>query len=421
MPAPKVPFRLSPRLQAVASLVCRGGTLADIGADHGYLVTWLAAQDVVERGLACDINPLPLEHSRSTILLSGMEDKIEVRLSDGLKALAPGEFSQAVIAGMGGDTIAEILGGVPWSTEVPARYILQPNSKENHLREWLYFHGFRILEEHAVKDGKYVYPILVAEPGRMELAKEQLPVFYAIGMIGENCIIRPQEEEYLLIRKKAYSLRLNGKKASSSESSRQGIAELERVVTAIDRRLQGLEGEHLKLVQANSITREEAEDYREEHLHFGEEPLHVSAMLDSLPFDDWLRQTLDNSRPETGRPNRVQESTFFAVRRTDNRVVGMLDIRHQMNHFLQLYMGNIGYGVRPTERNKGYALEILRLGLKYSRYLGLNQVKVSCFQGNDASKQAILNCGGVLEREFYHTNGKMIQMYWIDIKKEDSL
>ena len=301
------------------------------------------------------------------------------------------------------------------------RYILQPNSKEDHLREWLCRHGFRVVEEHAVKDGKFVYPILIAEPGEMRFADGQFPVFCTIGKIGENSFIRPAEDEYLLRRRKTAVLRLNGKKASSAEASQQELAELERVITVIDQRLQGLEGEHLKLIQANKFMRKAAEDYREEHLRFGEEELHGSAMLDSLAFDDWLRQTLDNARPETVRPNWVQASTFFAVRRADNRVVGMLDVRHRLNGFLPQYGGNIGYGVRPTERKKGYASEILRLGLKYSRHIGLERVMVSCYKENGASRKVILNCGGVLEREFYHTNGKIILVYWIDLSKEDSL
>jgi predicted acetyltransferase/tRNA A22 N-methylase len=410
-----ISFQLSPRLQAIASLVHPGGVLADIGSDHGYLVTWLAAQGIIEKGLACDINTKPLEHSRSTVLRCGLENKVDLRLSDGLKCLTPGEFSQCVIAGMGGDTISEILSGVSWSSKEPVRYLLQPNSKEDHLREWLYHHSFQIQEEHAVKDGKFVYPILVVEPGEMQIPIEQRPLFYAVGKIGENSIINHQENAYLLRRRKAVLLRLEGKKASLSQAPQQELKVLENIVEGINRRLQGLEGEHLYLVRANKDMRDTAEEYKEEHLQYGEIELHGSAMMDSLPFDLWIRQTLDNASPETVQPNWVAASTFFAVRRKDERVVGMLDVRHRLNGFLQQYGGHIGYGVRPSERKKGYASEMLRLGLKYCCHLGINRVMVSCYQDNEASKKVILKCGGVLEREYLHREGKIVQIYWITL------
>lgn len=411
----KMPFRLSPRLQMIASLVCPGGTLADIGSDHGYLVTWLAAQGIIDRGLACDINPLPLEHSRSTISRCKMEDKVQTRLSDGLKALAPGDFTQAVIAGMGGDTISEILSGTSWSGTAGIRYLLQPNSKEDHLREWLHQNGFRILEEHAVQDGNFVYPILTVEPGGMEIPENRQRLFYAVGRIGENSFIRPAEAAYLRRRKKALLLRLEGRKASQEPLSSYEEEDLQAVIEGIDRRLKGLEGERLCLIQVNETMREMAEDYRDEHFRRGEMTLHGSALLDSLPFDQWIQRAMDNARPETIQPHWVETSVFFAVRREDGRAIGMLDVRHHLNAFLRQYAGHIGYGLRPSERGKGYGTEMLRLGLKYAGYLGLEQVMLSCYKENQASRQIILKCGGKLDREFLHTDGKQIQVYHIPL------
>ncbi len=415
MSLPKLPFRLSPRLQMIASLVRPGGVLADIGADHGYLVTWLAAHGSIDKGLACDINPMPLEHSRSTIARCRMEEKVETRLSDGLKELSPGEFSQAVIAGMGGDTIADILSGVPWSGQAGIRYLLQPNSKEDHLREWLHLHGFQILEEHAVQDGNFVYPILIAEAGKMEIPEEQRRLFYTIGRIGETSAFCPAENAYLRRRRKALLLRLEGRKSAVKPDTPQELASLRTMLLHIDRRLQGMEGEHLSLIQANESQRSMAEDYLGEHHRYGEKILHGSAMLDSLPFEQWICKTAANSRPETVQSHWVQTSVFFAVRREDGKAVGMLDIRHQLNDFLRQYAGHIGYGIRPTERGKGYGSEMLRLGLKYAAYLGLEDVMLSCYSENEASRKIILKCGGRLERELLYTDGRQIQVYQIPL------
>lgn len=411
----KLPFRLSPRLHRLASLVCPGGTLADIGSDHGYLVTWLTAQGIIERGLACDINPMPLEHSRSTISRCGMADKIETRLSDGLKSLSPGEFTQAAIAGMGGDTIADILGGVSWSGTAGIRYLLQPNSKEDRLREWLHQNKFQVLEEHAVQDGNFVYPILVVESGEMVIPENCRQLFYTAGKIGENSFFRPAEDAYLRRRKTTLLHRLEGKKASLEQSVSWEIAELQTVLDGISRRIQGLEGDRLYLIQADKSMKAMAEDYREEHFRHGEKKLHGSAMLESLPFEQWIQQTMCNVHPETVQPDWVPTSVFFAVRREDGRPVGMLNLRHQLNDFLRQYGGNIGCGVRPSERNKGYGSEMLRMGLKYMRNLGLENVMVSCYTENEPSKRIILKCGGRWEREFSHPDGNQIQIYQIPL------
>jgi GNAT superfamily N-acetyltransferase len=88
-------------------------------------------------------------------------------------------------------------------------------------------------------------------------------------------------------------------------------------------------------------------------------------------YDRWLEHLKAVSRKETVPNDWVISSTFFAVREHDGRIVGMLNIRHELNDFLRDYGGNIGYGVRPSERRKGYATRILQMALDYCRELGL--------------------------------------------------
>ncbi len=104
---------------------------------------------------------------------------------------------------------------------------------------------------------------------------------------------------------------------------------------------------------------------------------------------------------------------LFAVRERDGLIVGIVDIRHTLNQLLREYGGHIGYGVRPSQRNKGYATEILYQALGYCRTIGLNRLMLACYKENEASRRTILKGGGVLEREFIHTDGKEVQVYWI--------
>lgn len=161
--------------------------------------------------------------------------------------------------------------------------------------------------------------------------------------------------------------------------------------------------------------REAALDYKSEHLSYGEQALPGSALFDSMEFDDWLQLTRNNACETTVRPDWVVSSTFFAVRESDGKIIGMVDIRHSLNAFLAAYGGHIGYGVRPSERRKGYATAILHLALDYAKALGLPRVMLGCHAENTASARAILACGGVLEREFTHTDGKAVQVYWITL------
>jgi predicted acetyltransferase len=93
----------------------------------------------------------------------------------------------------------------------------------------------------------------------------------------------------------------------------------------------------------------------------------------------------------------------------------MIDIRHSLNEFLSKYGGHIGYGVRPSERNKGYATQMLRMALQYLKQIGLTKVMLACYQENVASRRTIEKCNGVLEREFLHSDGKTVQVFWITI------
>ena len=103
-------LELGPRLRAIAELVplgCR--TLADIGTDHGYIPVSLLLEGRLDRAIAADIGAPPLDHARRTAGLYGVSERIDFRLGDGLAVVEPGEAEVIVIAGMGGDTITEIL------------------------------------------------------------------------------------------------------------------------------------------------------------------------------------------------------------------------------------------------------------------------------------------------------------------------
>jgi len=156
-------LELSPRLRALAALVPPGcACLADVGTDHGYLPVALLLEGRVQRAVATDIGPLPLDHARRTAAQYGVE--LDLRLGNGLEVLAPGEAECIAIAGMGGNLIADLLAAAPWSRTGPL-LLLQPMSKAEALRSWLPLHGYRPLHEELVQDKGVLYPILAVRGG----------------------------------------------------------------------------------------------------------------------------------------------------------------------------------------------------------------------------------------------------------------
>ena len=111
----------------------------------------------------------------------------------------------------------------------------------------------------------------------------------------------------------------------------------------------------------------------------------------------------------------VPDSVFFLLDEERNRLLGAVNIRHYLNEHLLKYGGHIGDGVRPSERRKGYATEMIRLALIECKKLGIDRVLICCNSDNIGSKESIIKNGGVLEN-IVMEDGKPMERYWIDIK-----
>lgn len=113
----------------------------------------------------------------------------------------------------------------------------------------------------------------------------------------------------------------------------------------------------------------------------------------------------------------VLDSTYFALDIERDIFVGAVNIRHYLNKQLLKNGGHIGDGVRPSERRKGYATEMIRLALEECKKLRINRVLMVCYKDNIGSAKSIINNGGILENEVPAENGKIDQRYWISLKK----
>lgn len=159
------PVGLSRRLMAIADLARSGQCVCDVGCDHAHIPIRLLQEGRFKRAIGMDVIEGPLEKAAGNLSLYGMQDRIGLRLSDGLDAFCIGEADTLVITGMGGSMMQEILLREPEKTMSFRALVLGPQSDPEKVRSALRTLGFRIEDERLIyDDGKY-YPIVRAVPG----------------------------------------------------------------------------------------------------------------------------------------------------------------------------------------------------------------------------------------------------------------
>ena len=231
-------IQLSERLQAVANLVGETGVVADVGTDHGYIPVYLVSAGKAERAIAMDVNQGPLQRALEHIRKFHMEKQIETRLSDGFKALQPGEVQTIVVAGMGGALMKRILDEGEDVAHTAKRLVLQPQSELSAFRHFLAEHGYRILGEDMVyEDGKF-YSMMAAvwEGERTDCAVQMTEPEYKYGPMLLACR-HPVLRQYLLLQRNQKQKILDnlGKNARQDVSGRreqllQDLQEIEGIV-----------------------------------------------------------------------------------------------------------------------------------------------------------------------------------------------
>ena len=142
----------------------------------------------------------------------------------------------------------------------------------------------------------------------------------------------------------------------------------------------------------------------------------LSKIIDGYSFEEALEICLNMQYKKYAKKlGKSQVKTFLLIRKNDDKIIGCINIRWNLTDYMKKYSGNIGYGIRPTERNKGYNKINLYLGLLEAKKLNLNKVMLVCETNNLPSSKTIEALGGILERKEIDPNdGLLTSYYWID-------
>lgn len=154
---------LSNRLLLVARMIPKGHVAADIGTDHAYLPIYLVKEHICPKVIATDVARGPYEKALENIKIAGVEGAVELRCGSGLEPLSPGEVQTAVMAGMGGETIAGILRDSMTVASSMEQMLLQPMRNLPKLRKWLFLMGFKIIDEDVALEDSRFYEIIAVK------------------------------------------------------------------------------------------------------------------------------------------------------------------------------------------------------------------------------------------------------------------
>lgn len=176
--------------------------------------------------------------------------------------------------------------------------------------------------------------------------------------------------------------------------------------------------EDLILIKPNESYAEEIIAFRNEFLKTGSSMDGCGSLRRHSNPKDWLNFNRILEDKETVPDNWVQSSQYIYVRKADRKIIGMIQVRHYFNDYLEKFAGNIGYSIRPSERRKGYATSMLHDFLPFCKVLGLNKILISCEENNEGSRKTIIANGGVYESTVLDTvDNEYLQRYWIDLEK----
>ncbi len=214
--------KLTSRLNLIAKKVRIGKSICDIGTDHCYLPIYLVLKGKIPNAIASDINEGPLKKAKSSIIDYNCENKISLILSDGFNNINENLVEDVIICGMGGELIAEIISKAPFLKSGDRQLFLQPMTKAQELKKYLFENGFEILDEEVAKEGKKLYVVMTVKAGKTTKYKESELIF-SKKLLKRNTQLEKQYLEKLILK---YEKSIKGMKKGNAKEKLQKTNDL---------------------------------------------------------------------------------------------------------------------------------------------------------------------------------------------------
>lgn len=214
-------MNLKGRLKAIADMIDKCETLIDIGTDHGYVPIYAVFSGICEKAIASDIKQGPANNASNNIKKYNLEDRITVRISEGLKNIAYEEIDTIVIAGMGGLLIKQILADDIEKAKKAIQIILQPMTEICELRKWLSANGFIIEQESLVNEDEKIYCVI-----KCKYVSKQISLTELEYVIGPRIIEKKGSIAFKYVKKiiKETKTKIAGLKNSSNNNKNELVA-----------------------------------------------------------------------------------------------------------------------------------------------------------------------------------------------------
>ena len=178
--------------------------------------------------------------------------------------------------------------------------------------------------------------------------------------------------------------------------------------------------EDIKLIKPTIEYKQQAEELIKEIKKYdidNQDAFAGCSSIEKYDYEVWLKKLDEDLDFENIKPGRVPASTYFSVRKSDNKIIGVVNIRYYFNEYLENYGGHIGYSERPLEKRKGYGYKNLKLALEKCLEIPINKVLVTCNENNIGSAKIIESCGGIYEdTRFCEKENINLKRYWIKLQ-----
>lgn len=171
---------------------------------------------------------------------------------------------------------------------------------------------------------------------------------------------------------------------------------------------------NVSLLTPTTDLQEEYLDFYNEWKDSGETMIPWVITKDPSNFPAMVQELLDAHNGINLPDSWVPDSTYWLVTH-HNRIVGAVNIRHSLTEHLFNAGGHIGYGIRPSERRKGYATKLLALSLEKAKQLNITKALIVCDEVNIASEKTILHNGGLRDKDFIEEDGNVVRRFWVEL------